>query len=165
MALLVAPLVSEGSLHFSRGMLARHTTQPMRSSLVVRKGTMVFGDETGADTVDLIANPVIRLFVDSFVKLFAGDRTALESLYKVRFAVQGAQGWALVLTPKVSPMKGVIKRVELRGERLKMTSLHVVEVGGDRSTTTFTNVDVAHHYSAIEADRIFSVGPVVSQKD
>lgn len=159
MALLAAPLVNEGTLHYHGGMLARHTTTPMRSSLVVRDGRLEFGDATGREQLDLRANPVVRLFVDSFVRILAGDRVALERMYEMRFApVDAAAGtWSLVLRPKVAPMSGVIDRLELQGQGIEVRSMLVVETGGDRTATTFSHVDVRRHYGAAESRRIFAI--------
>jgi hypothetical protein len=156
MALLAQPLVNEGTLHFSAGKLARHTSLPMRSSLVIRDGRMEFGDESGSDSLDLDANPVIRLFVDSFVKIFAGDKSALERIYRMEFS-QNADGWKLVLRPKVEPMNKVIDHLELEGRGLVLTRMRVLEVGGDETLTTFEKVDVNRRYTTKEIAQVFSV--------
>lgn len=156
MALLAKPIVNEGSLHYHRGMLARHTDKPAKSSVVVRDGKLSFGDASGSDSLDLSSSPVVRLFVDSFVKIFAGDRTALESMYALTFAAEGA-GWKMVLKPKVDPMRGTIDVVELSGSGKKIASMRVVEKGGDETLTTFSAVDTGRRYSAKEVARVFAV--------
>lgn len=159
MALLAAPLTNEGTLHFYKGKLARHTTAPMKSSLVIHEDRLEFGDESGREQLDLAGNPVVKLFVDSFTKLLAGDRAAIERIYKVEFSpTDGAtQGWKLILRPKLDPMDKVIERMEVEGEGLVLRRMVVVETGGDETVTTFSDVDVNRSYSAAEVKRIFRV--------
>ena len=156
MALLAAPLVNVGTLHFTKGKLARHTTQPHKSSLVILENRLEFGDESGQEHLDLDGNPVVRLFVDSFVKILAGDRKALDRIYTMGFEAQG-RAWKLVLRPKLDPMDKVIDRLELTGTDLIVERMVVVEKGGDQTVTTFSGVDVKRRYSAAEAAKVFRV--------
>jgi hypothetical protein len=156
LALLAQPLVNEGTLHFARGMLARHTTKPTRSSLVVAQGRLSFGDEGGAEHIDLASNPVVKTFVDSFVQILAGDRSALEALYAMEFA-DVADGWKLTLRPRVAPLQKTIDRLELSGRGLVLTDLRVVEKNGDETQTQFSRVDTARRYSKTEIEQTFRV--------
>jgi hypothetical protein len=159
MALLAAPLINEGTLHYQNGKLARHTTSPMRSSIVIDQDRIQFGDENGREQLELAGNPVVRLFVDSFVKILAGDKAALERIYDMKFEIvdASARRWKLVLRPKVDPMDKVIDRMELEGTDLVVSRMVVVEKGGDETVTTFTDVDVDRRYSKAEAARLFRV--------
>ena len=157
-ALLDAPLVSEGTLHFAPpGRLVRHTTTPVRSTVLIDGDRLAFGDEQGQAELDLTQRPVVRLFVDAFVKLLAGDQPALERLFALEHAQGGDDAWTLVLRPLVPPMKGIIDRMELRGHGLVLDRLLMVEVGGDETLTTFTRVDVERRYAPDEAARIFTL--------
>ncbi len=159
MALLAAPLVNEGTLHYAKGKMARHTSKPMRSSLVILGTRLEFGDESGRERLDLAGNPVVQLFVDSFVKILAGDQAALERIYRIRFDTLDATArtWRLVLEPKLDPMDKVIDRLELEGADLVVKKMVVVEIGGDETVTTFFDVDVNHRYGAAEAEKVFRV--------
>jgi hypothetical protein len=132
---------------------------PMQSSVVIDADRIQFGDENGREQVELAGNPVVRLFVDSFVKILAGDRGALERIYDMSFtpASDGSGQWKLVLRPKVDPMNKVIDRMELEGTDLVVSKLLMVEKGGDETVTTFNDVDVNRRYSKAEADRVFRV--------
>ena len=156
LAMLDTPLVNEGTIHFAPpGRLARHTTRPVESTLLIDGSKLQFGDAEGQQSVDLAANPVARLFVDSFVKLLAGDRAGLEKIFKMKFTPGSAEAWRLVLVPQVAPMDKVIKELDLRGEGLVVRDVDVRETSGDVTHTTFTDVDVNHHYDTAEAARVF----------
>lgn len=155
-AMLDAPLVSEGALHFAPpGRLARHTTTPVRSTVLIDGDRLAFGDERGQSEIDLAQKPVVRLFVDAFVKLLAGDQAALERLFAAEHTALPDDAWTLVLLPKVSPMKGIIERLELRGAGLVLDRMRLLEVGGDETITTFSRVDAERRYTPEEAARLF----------
>jgi len=52
-------------------------------------------------------------------------------------------------------MDKVIKELDLRGEGLVVRDVDVRETSGDVTHTTFTDVDVNHHYDTAEAARVF----------
>ena len=155
LAVLDGPLVTEGTIHFAPpARLARHAEKPLASTLIVDGDQLQFGDADGRQSLDLATNPVARLFVDSFVKLLAGDRAGLERIFEVGLAAR-AGGWVLTLTPRVSPMDKVIKELSLRGEGLALREMDVRDTSGDWTHTTFTDVDVSRRYTPAELDRIF----------
>lgn len=161
MALLAAPLRSEGRLYYAPpGHLARHTTKPAPSVLLVEPDAVRFGDERGTETVDLAAKPVVRLFVESFVEILRGDRAALERLYAMSFQAlpdARAGAWSLVLRPRISPMDKVFDRMELRGVGLAVHEMVMFERDGDRTDTRFTDVDPARRFSPEERARLFTL--------
>lgn len=155
-ALLDAPLVSEGTLHFQPpGRLARHTRTPTTTTVLVDGDRLAFGDERGRTELDLARKPVVRLFVDAFVKLFAGDRAALDRMFVVEHRALADDGWTLVLRPKLSPMKETIERLELAGRGLVLERMRLVETGGDETITTYSRVDAERRYSPEDAARVF----------
>ena len=124
MALLAAPLVNEGTLYFApKGRLVRHITAPAPATVLIDEGSLRFADAGGSETLSLAQNPVLRLFVDSFVKIFAGDRVALERMYTMELqalpvGADGVARWSLGLRPRVAPMTQIIERF-LSSESLK----------------------------------------------
>lgn len=162
-ALLDAPVVNEGTIHFMPpGRFARHTEKPLASTLLIDGGKLQFGDaDGGKQSLELSTNPVAKLFVDSFVMIISGDRKGLERVFSLALSPAGkgagADAWKLVLTPKVSPMDKVIKSITLSGAGLALRDLEVRESSGDWSRTTFADVDVNHRYDAAEAARVFKV--------
>jgi len=161
MALLAAPLVSEGTLYFApKGRLARHITAPAPATVLIDEGSLRFADAGGTETMSLTQNPVVRLFVDSFVKIFAGDRVALERMYTMELAAlpaaaDGVARWSLRLRPRVAPMTQIIERLELVGHDVALESMRVVEVGGDETLTTFSEVDTQRRFTAEELSALF----------
>lgn len=157
MAVLDAPLVSEGTVHFARpGRLARHTLKPKRSTVLIEQGRLRFGDESGSHEVDLKSNPVLRQFVESLLRLFEGDIEALREVYTLEFKAQGERdGWRLSMKPKSEQLARIIERIELQGEGIALLLMKVVEAGGDEATTTFSDVNPSKKYTDAEIKEVF----------
>jgi len=161
MALLAAPLINEGTIHFSPpGRLVRHTTAPMRSSVLIDGERLLFGDARGTEVIRLRESPAIALFVASFVKIFAGDQAALTSMYSMSIAARpdlGAEGWGLTLRPLIAPMDKIVARIEIAGDGVVVREMRVVELSGDETVTTFFEVNTARSFSPEEAAALFQV--------
>ncbi len=161
MALLAVPLVNEGTLYFApKGKLVRHITAPAPATVLIDEGSLRFADAGGSETMSLSQNPVLRLFVDSFVKIFAGDRVALERMYTMELVglptgADGVARWSLRLKPRVAPMTQIIDRLEIVGHDVALESMRVVEIGGDETITTFSEVDTQRRFTAEELAALF----------
>jgi hypothetical protein len=163
LAMLQAPLTSEGTIHFTPpGRLARHTVKPIKSTLLIDDNKVQFGGAEGAESMDLGTNPVARAFVDSFVMLLAGNRAGLERYFTIHFtSLHGPKlptgAWHLALVPRTSPMDKVIKEITLDGADLTISTMVLRESSGDWTSTVFQDVDVSHKYDAAEQARVFRI--------
>jgi hypothetical protein len=157
LALLKAPLISEGTIHYAPpDRLARQTTRPAVSALIVDAREVRFGDAEGSRSIPLEGNPVVRLFVDAFVKVLAGDRGALERIFAIELR-GSVRGWAMTLSPRLAPMTEVIERIVLEGRGAVLSRMVIREKEGDETVTIFSSVDIERHYTAEEKARVFGV--------
>jgi outer membrane lipoprotein-sorting protein len=157
MALLAAPLVNEGTLHYAPPQrVARHVLRPAPQTVLIDGTSVTMGDGRRTETVRLARNPVLKEFLDSFLLVLAGDRAALEKAYAVTFApATPERPWSLSLKPRRSPMKDAIAEVAFVGRRLVIERMTIREVGGDHTVTTFSDADPARTYSAEEWKALF----------
>ena len=154
--LLAAPLKSEGVLYYARpGLLARHVTTPAPQVLVVDPKQVRFGDGRKMEAIQLADKPVVRQFVESFLKILQGDSQGLRRIYAVDWHAAPDGVWTLSLKPTQAPMDKVIAKVAVRGKGLVVSELRVVEVGGDETITTFRDVDPARIFTDAERKRWF----------
>jgi outer membrane lipoprotein-sorting protein len=160
-ALLQAPLVSEGSIYFAPpSRFARHTEKPIKSAMIIDGDQLQFGNADGQERMNLGTNPVARLFADAFVMLLSGNRAGLEKIFKMQLTPKtgGAAGeWKLVLTPRGAPMDKQIKELELRGRGVSLNELDVREANGDWTRTSFTDVDLNRRYTAADQAKVFKL--------
>jgi len=159
MALLAAPLASEGTIYFAPpGLLARHTTAPSASRLLITPDKVVFADRHGAETIRLSHRPVVRSFVESFVTLLRGDYDALTRRYDMTLTIPKAAGhWQLTLRPRGGPMARVFERLVVQGYEATVDSFVTHEVGGDRTVIRFSAINPARTFTEEERRTLFSV--------
>jgi Outer membrane lipoprotein carrier protein LolA-like len=161
MALLDAPLETKGKLYFvPPDKLARVTSAPAATRLVLDGKRMRFEDETGASDVDLAENPVARQFAENLIVLWRGDRAALEAIYQLDFHADGAT-WTLGLRPSGAPLDRFITSLRLSGDGQTMREMELIETDGDRTLTVFERTEVDRAFSAEEELAIF--GPKAAQ--
>jgi len=129
--------------------------------VVIDGAAIRLADGAGREEISLDKSPAVRLFVDSFVKIFAGDREALAAMYTMDLKAEG-QRWTLRLKPRVAPLDRVIERVEITGEGVVIATMRVVEIGGDEALTTFSAVDTRRSFSAKEQAALFSLPPAAA---
>ncbi len=156
LALLEEPLVSEGSLLYARpDRLRRSVEKPVRSTLVLRGSELSMAAAGSARVIDLEAQPTIRVFVESFRLILAGDLARLRELYALELRSATSAGWELRLTPRGPPLSTAIAAVELRGRGRVLQQLRVREASGDETVTQFRDVDPARSFSERERDELF----------
>jgi outer membrane lipoprotein-sorting protein len=159
LAMLDAPLVSEGMLYFiPPARMARITTRPGASTLVIDGGRLSYTDEAGASNVDLASNRVARTLVENFVVLFSGDLAALRDRYEIQFDTKGVR-WHLRLVPKAAPLANFIASVELHGDGPSLEEMSVRESDGDRTVTRFQRVETDTRFTPEEITRLFPPSP------
>ncbi len=159
-ALLAAPLESEGELFYAApGLLARYTRKPEPSIVVLDPQRLRMHDGKSWQTLDFANKPLIRQFAESFVNLLRGDLAKLEQQYRLDWTPPTQQDprWRLVLRPRQAPLDQLIARMELHGQGLVIREMRVLEVGGDETVTAYSAVDPARVYGPAERMRVFAL--------
>ena len=164
-ALLVAPLKSDGTVHFDRAKgLARHTLTPSKRSILLAGGTLTIWDGTKAETIALSSQPGLRAFAEAFTMFLAADRAGLEKTFKLDFTGDPQASWKLKLVPLSPQLKKMVTEMEVAGQGIVLSTLRVVEASGDIGVTTFSDVDTSKQYTPAEAAATFRAPPAPPQK-
>lgn len=155
-ALLEEPLVSEGVLFFAPpARLARVVESPTPSSMVLDGDELRLVDPRGTQRVDLNRVPTVRVFVDAFRAVLAGDDAALARSFRTRLRRDADGSWTLGLSPRAPAVARAIRWIEVTGRDVRIARLRIIETSGDEARTTFSEVDTTRVYSAADARRIF----------
>jgi outer membrane lipoprotein-sorting protein len=155
LSLLSEPIETRGTLFFAPpDRLLRTTDEPSRSRLVIAGDRFAFHDQAGGETVDLSSSPLAREFVENFIVLFNGDLAALRARYTPELRSEG-DAWRLLLRPRHRPLADVVERVVLEGSGRTLHRMEMLERDGDRTVTTFEDVEVDHRFTPAEARRLF----------
>ncbi len=156
-SLLTAPLESEGMLYFAApDLLARHTTRPGRSSVVVRGSHVALRDETGYQDLPVSSSELAPALIDPLVGLLRGDLPALRARHSIGFRLHG-QGWELRLEPRSRVVRRVIDSIRIEGRDNELITMEIVETSGDRTVTSFSEVERGRNFTPSEIERFFSL--------
>jgi outer membrane lipoprotein-sorting protein len=134
LSIAAQPLESSGELVFvAPDHLEKHTLSPKPEHLVVDGDMLTVERNNRKFTLALARYPELGAFIDSIRATLAGNRYALEQVYKVALAGRG-DDWTLTLTPLDSRMLKVISTITLDGTRDVLRSVAIRQADGDHST-------------------------------
>lgn len=160
MALLAVPVRSEGRIWFASNpdRLMRRVTAPDPSQALIDGGTLQMRSGGRTEELDIDSNAVLRGFVDSFRAVLAGDQAALERYYEAELSAgEDPDSWVLALRPRNRDLRRFVRGITMRGHGVNIDEMRMVEVNGDRTVTTFRNVNAQRRFSASESARIFRI--------
>jgi hypothetical protein len=163
LSLLAIPLQSRGKLYFLAGAerdgarLVRIVEAPEASRLTISERELRMSDADGTEVIDLRQSDRVRLFVTSLLRVFQGDRTALQRHYEVRYTPDpdDADTWLLELTPKAETLRQILQKLSLHGRKKAVTRIVLLEPNGDRTVTDIVAVDARRTFSDAERREIF----------
>lgn len=150
-ALLAAPLRSEGRIFFSRrlGRMVRRVERPEPARAWLADGTLTLEERGRITRISVTQNPVLEGFLTSFRAVLAGDVSRLQRFYRVATTGEAAS-WTLVLRPRPGPLSRFVQEISIRGNAAAVTDMTMVERSGDRTVTRFLDVDLSRPLRATE---------------
>jgi hypothetical protein len=135
-ALLDRPVESSGELLYDApDRLEKKTLKPKPESLVLQGGIVSAQRGRHHYVLDLKQYPQVVPFIESIRATLAGDRAALEQVFKVDFAGSFEQ-WTLGLVPLDAKLTRTVKEIHIEGEKDLIHSVEIREADGDRSLLT-----------------------------
>ncbi|MGU7781472.1 outer membrane lipoprotein carrier protein LolA [Burkholderia sp. PU8-34] len=133
LSIAAQPLESSGELVFvAPDHLEKHTLSPKPEHLVVDGDMLTVERNNRKYTLALARYPELGAFIDSIRATLAGNRFALEQVYKVALTGRG-DDWTLTLTPLDTRMLKVVSTITLDGTRDVLRSVAIRQADGDHS--------------------------------
>ncbi|MCA7972496.1 outer membrane lipoprotein carrier protein LolA [Burkholderia sp. AU39826] len=133
LSITTQPVESSGELVFvAPDHLEKHTLSPKPEHLVVDGDMLTVERNDRKYTLALARYPELGAFIDSIRATLAGNRLALEQVYKVAVSGRG-DDWTLTLTPLDSRMLKVVSTITLDGTRDTLRGVTIRQADGDRS--------------------------------
>jgi outer membrane lipoprotein-sorting protein len=159
LSILTDPIETTGTLYFAPpDRLARHTTWPGRSSVVIEAERVLLGDETGQRVFDLNTSEIARALVGNLMIVFRGDLESLRERYSIAFD-SNAESWTLDLEPRSRALRSVIERIHFVGRGRDLTAMETRESNGDRTIMELSEIESGLSWEQRDLDRIFSTDP------
>ncbi|AIO34305.1 outer membrane lipoprotein carrier protein LolA [Burkholderia pseudomultivorans] len=133
LSIAAQPVESSGELLFvAPDHLEKHTLSPKPEHMVVDGDMLTVERNNRKYTLALARYPELGAFIDSIRATLAGNRFALEQVYKVALAGRG-DDWTLTLTPLDARMLKVVSTITLDGTRDVLRSVAIRQADGDHS--------------------------------
>ncbi len=130
------PLESSGELRFDApDHLEQRTLKPRLETLVLDNGSLTVDRGRTHRVMDMHEFPQVEPLVESIRATLAGDRVALERLFRLEFT-GGMSRWTLTLVPLESKVKQMVAQVKIDGVRDQLIKVEIRQTDGDRSLMT-----------------------------
>lgn len=136
LSVLSRPLESSGELRYDApDRLEKRTLKPHAETLVLTGEELTVERAGRRRVMDLHAYPQVLPFVESIRATLAGDRKALERLFRLDFAGSVSR-WTLTLVPLESKVKQSVSQVRIDGAGDQLLKVEIRQPDGDRSLMT-----------------------------
>lgn len=141
LSIAAQPVESSGELVFvAPDHLEKHTLAPKPEHLVIDGNTLTVERNQRKFSMPLAQYPELAAFIESIRATLAGNRYALEAVYKVAISGRG-DDWTLTLTPIDARMQKVVSTITLDGTRDVLRSVAIRQADGDHSLMRLRPVD------------------------
>ena len=136
LSVLDRPVESSGELFYDAPhRLEKRTLKPKAESLVLEHGVITAHRGHRTYVLNLSDYPQIVPLIDSIRATLAGDRAALERIFKV--TLEGdLEHWKLLLVPTDATVGKSVKQIGIEGDKDAIHSVEIQQADGDRSLLT-----------------------------
>jgi hypothetical protein len=136
LAVLSHPIESSGELRYDApDRLEKRTLKPRAETLLLSGEVLTVERAHSRRVMDLHAYPQVLPFVESIRATLAGDRKALERLFRLDFTGSVSR-WTLMLVPLESKVKQSVSQVRIEGAQDQLLKVEIRQPDGDRSLMT-----------------------------
>jgi hypothetical protein len=136
LSVLKRPVESSGELVYDApNRLEKRTLEPHPESLVLADNVLTVQRGHRSHVLELTSYPQILPFVESIRATLAGDRGALERVFRLEFSGNLAR-WTLLLVPLDAQVAKSVSQVQIDGARDDLLRIEIRLADGDRSLMT-----------------------------
>ena len=136
LAVLDRPVESSGELLYDApDRLEKRTLKPKPETVILDHGVITAHRGKRTYVLNLSDYPQIVPLIDSIRATLAGDRTALERIFKV--SLDGSlDQWTLLLLPSDATVAKTVKQIRIEGTRDDIHAVEIQQADNDRSLMT-----------------------------
>lgn len=135
-AALDRPLESSGELFYDApDRLEKRTLRPRPQRLVVESGTLIIEKRLKQYRVALADYPRVAPYIDSIRATLAGDRPALERVFRLEFSGSD-ENWTLLLAPLDTKVAADLATIRIQGAADAIRIVTMELVSGEQSVMT-----------------------------
>jgi hypothetical protein len=132
-SMLDKPVKSSGELLYEApDRLEQRTLSPKPETLVLQNGVVTADRGRRHYVLDLRQYPQIVPFIESIRATLAGDRAALERVFRLSFSGT-FDSWTLILRPLDEKLAHTLRQIDIDGTQAAIHKVQIQEADGDRS--------------------------------
>jgi hypothetical protein len=136
LSVLKRPAESSGELIYDApNRLEKRTLEPHPEDLVLVDNVLTVERNHRSRVLDLKSYPQILPLVESIRATLAGDREALERMFRLDFSGTLAR-WTLTLVPRDAQVAKSVAEVQIDGMKDNLIKVEIRQTDGDRSLMT-----------------------------
>jgi Outer membrane lipoprotein carrier protein LolA-like len=137
LAVLKRPIESMGEMSYDApDRLEKRTFTPRSESVLLEGGKLTVVRGRSRRVVELLAYPQLLPFIESIRATLAGDRAALERIFRVDFS-GSVDRWTLTLVPLDRQIAKYAEQIRIVGTQDQLQLVEIRQADGDRSRMTF----------------------------
>jgi hypothetical protein len=134
------PVESSGELLYTApDRLEKRTLKPRPENMLVEGSTLTLERGKQKHSLQMQDYPELAGFIDSIRGTLAGDRKALERLFRLKLDGP-AERWNLTLLPTDAKMATSLHLVKISGNRDNVRTIEIIQTDGDRSVMTIDRI-------------------------
>lgn len=135
-SLLDKPVESSGELVYAKpDHLEKITLKPQAERLTLDNGILSIESKGQKKSMEMKEYPELAIFIESLRGTLAGDRAALERIYRL-YLGGSVTHWTLLLLPSSPEMSAIISQIKITGESAQLRGIEIQQADGDRSVTS-----------------------------
>ena len=132
------PLAASGELFYEApDRLEKRTLKPRPERLTLENGILIIERRHKQYHVALADYPQAAPYIDSIRATLAGDRPALERVFRVEFSTSG-DDWNLLLSPLDARVAAQVATIRIQGSADDINTVTIEFANGDRSIMTLS---------------------------
>jgi outer membrane lipoprotein-sorting protein len=136
LSVMKRPVESSGELIYDApNRLEKRTLEPHPETLVLAGDVVTVQRGRSRHVLELKSYPQIIPLIESIRATLAGDRAALERVFRLEF-MGDVERWTLVLVPLDAAVAKTVARVQIDGYRDVLLKVEIRQTNGDRSLMT-----------------------------
>jgi hypothetical protein len=140
LAILDQPLESSGELRYvPPDRLEKRTLKPQPETAILERDLLTLERGNQKRALRLREYPEIAVFIESIRGTLAGDRKALERVYRLELH-GGQERWTLVMFPSEAKLAAMVLRIDVTGTRDRVRGIEILQADGDRSVLSVERV-------------------------
>lgn len=137
-AVLDRPLEASGELRYDApDHLEKRTLTPRAERLALEGRALTIERRQRTYHTTLDEYPQLAPYIESIRATLAGDRAALEGLFKLKYTSKG-EAWTLALSPLAANLAAEVARIHIEGVGADVHDVAIDRANGDRSAMTLT---------------------------